>query len=92
MNIFTLMGIFFQYLLQPLPFVLTFLLPAGVFLLRRRYVWFTIPLTVLIEVAVNWINFRYYESRGLMMAATLIQAAVMAAVILLLKAAARRPK
>lgn len=75
-----------QYLLSPIVFLLTFILPAVFFFVSRRYVWFSIPITVLIEIIINWGNFCYYESRGLMIFVTVIQVAVMAILILILKA------
>ena len=75
-----------QYLLSPIVFLLTFILPVVFFFVNRRYVWFSILLTVLIEIMINWGNFCYYESRGLMIFVTFIQAAVMAIIISILKA------
>ena len=59
-----LIKIFVQYLLTPIPFLLTFVTPILFFLISRKYVWLSIPLTVLVELLVNWRNFTYYESRG----------------------------
>jgi len=87
-----LIRVFVQYLFQPIPFFLTFILPIIVFFINRRYVWFSILLTVLIELIINWGNFCYYESRGLMIAVTLIQIAVMAIIILILSAVASKRK
>ena len=77
-----------QYLLSPVVFLLTFILPVVFYFVRRRYVWWSIPLAILAELILNWDNFLYYESRGLMIVFTFVQIAVMAIVILLLKAAA----
>ena len=77
--------IFVQYLLTPIPFLLTFVTPILFFLISRKYVWLSIPLPVLVELLVNWRNFTYYESRGLMISVTLFQLVVMAIVIILLK-------
>lgn len=84
--------VFVQYLFQPIPFFLTFIFPIVVFFINRRYVWFSILLTVLIELIINWGNFCYYESRGLMIIVTLIQIAVMAIIILILSAVASKRK
>lgn len=78
-----LIKIFVQYLLTPIPFLLTFVTPILFFLISRKYVWLSIPLTVLVELLVNWGNFTYYESRGLMILVTLFQLVVMAVIILL---------
>lgn len=78
-----LIKIFVQYLLTPIPFLLTFVTPILFFLISRKYVWLSIPLTVLVELLVNWRTFTYYESRGLMILVTLFQLAIMAVIILL---------
>ena len=57
--------LFGQYLLQPIPFTLTFLLPLLFRLIARKYIWLTLPLTALAEVLLNWDSFCYYEARGL---------------------------
>ena len=75
-----------QYLLSPIVFPLTFILPVVSYFINRRYVWFSILLTVIVEVIINWGNFCYYESRGLMILVTFVQIAVMAILILILKA------
>ena len=75
-----------QYLLSPIVFPLTVIVPVVFFFVDRRCVWFSILLTVLVEIMINWGNFRYYESRSLMIFVTLIQVAVMAIIILILKA------
>ena len=84
--------IFVQYLLTPIPFLLTFITPILFFLISRKYVWLSIPLTVLVELLVNWRNFTYYESRGLMISVTLFQLVVMAIVIILLKTVLSKKK
>ena len=81
-----------QYLLTPIPFLLTFVTPILFFLISRKYVWLSIPLTVLVELLVNWRNFTYYESRGLMISVTLFQLAIMAIVIILLKTVLSKKK
>ena len=83
---------FVQYLLTPIPFLLTFVTPILFFLISRKYVWLSIPLTVLVELLVNWRNFTYYESRGLMISVTLFQLVVMAIVIILLKTVLSKKK
>ena len=47
---------------------------------------------MLVEVLVNWRNFTYYESRGLMILVTLFQLAIMAVVIILLRSAFTKKK
>ena len=81
----TIMQLIMQYLLLPASFLLTFILPVAVYVINRRYLWFSIPLTVIMELIINWGNFMYYESRGLMILFTLAQVAVMAVFILVLK-------
>ena len=87
-----LIKIFVQYLLTPIPFLLTFVTPILFFLISRKYVWLSIPLTVLVELLINWRNFTYYESRGLMISVTLFQLVVMAIVIILLRSAFTKKK
>ena len=87
-----LIKIFVQYLLTPIPFLLTFVTPILFFLISRKYVWLSIPLTMLVELLVNWRNFTYYESRGLMILVTLFQLAIMAVVIILLRSAFTKKK
>lgn len=84
--------IFVQYLFMPIPFLLTFVVPILFFLISRKYAWFSIPLTALVELLVNWRNFTYYESRGLMISVTLFQLVVMAIVIILLKTVLSKKK
>ena len=69
-----------------------FVTPILFFLISRKYVWLSIPLTVLVELLVNWRNFTYYESRGLMILVTLFQLAIMAVVIILLRSAFTKKK
>ena len=73
-----------QYLLLPIPLVLTILPPIVFFLINRKYVWLSLLLTAIAEVIINWTEFCYYESRGLMIIFTSVQIAVMAIVILIL--------
>lgn len=87
-----LIKIIVQYLLTPIPFLLTFVTPILFFLISCKYVWLSIPLTVLVELLVNWRNFTYYESRGLMISVTLFQLAIMAVVIILLRSAFTKKK
>ena len=75
-----------QYLLSPVVFLLTFILPVVFYFVNRRYVWCSILLAVLVELIINWGNFNYYESRGLMILVTLVQVSVMAIIILILRA------
>ena len=81
-----MLAVIIQYLLSPIVFPLTFILPVVSYFINRRYVWFSILLTVIVEVIINWGNFCYYESRGLMILLTFVQIAVMAILILILKA------
>lgn len=82
--------IIIQYLFSPVVFLLTFILPIVFFFVNRKYVWCSILLTVVIELIINWGNFMYYESRGLISMATAAQIAVMAVIILILKAVAKK--
>lgn len=80
-----MLTVFFRYFSSPLVFSLTFLLPVVWYFINRRSVWFSILLTVIVEVIINWDSFCYYESRGLMILVTLVQIALMNVTILLLK-------
>ena len=73
-----------QYLLLPIPLVLTILPPIVFFLINRKYVWLSLLLTAIAEVIINWTEFCYYESRGLLIIFTSVQIAVMAIIILIL--------
>lgn len=84
-QVITIMQFIMQYLLMPASFLLTFILPIAFYIIKRRYLWFSIPLTVIMELIINWDNFMYYESRGIVILFTLVQVAVMAVFILLLK-------
>ena len=84
-QVITITQFIMQYLLLPASFLLTFILPVAVYVINRRYIWASIPLTVILELFINWDNFMYYESRGIVILFTLAQAAVMAVFILLLK-------
>ena len=87
-----MLAVIVQYLLSPIVFTLTVILPVVFYFANRRYVWFSMLLTVLVELIINWGNFCYYESRGLMIFVTLVQIAVMAIIILILKAFAPKRK
>ena len=81
--------LFGQYLLQPIPFTLTFLLPLLFRLIARKYIWLSLPLATLAEVLLNWDSFCYYEARGLALLFTLTQLAAMAVFVWILQAAAK---
>jgi len=81
----TIIQLIIQYLLLPRNLLVTFILPTVFYFINRKYIWFSIPLTILIELIVNWGNFTYYESRGIMIFFTLVQIAVMAIFIQILK-------
>ena len=87
-----MLAVIVQYLLSPIVFTLTVILPVVFYFANRRYVWFSMLLTVLVELIINWGNFCYYESRGLMIFVTMVQIAVMAIIILILKAFAPKRK
>lgn len=81
-----MLAVIVQYLFLPIVFVLTVILPVVWYFVNRKYVWFSVPLAVLVELIINWDNLMYYESRGLMILFTAVQIAVMAGIILILKA------
>ncbi len=84
-QVITITQLIVQYLLLPGSFLLTFILPVAFYVIKRRYIWVSILLTVIIELIINWDNFLYYESRGIIILFTLAQVVVMAAFIRLLK-------
>lgn len=87
--------LFGQYLLQPIPFTLTFLLPLLFRLIARKYIWYiwlSLPLATLAEVLLNWDSFCYYEARGLALLFTLTQLAAMAVFVWILQAAAKNSR
>ena len=84
--------LFGQYLLQPIPFTLTFLLPLLFRLIARKYIWLSLPLATLAEVLLNWDSFCYYEARGLALLFTLTQLAAMAVFVWILQAAAKNSR
>lgn len=87
-----MLSIIIQYLTMPIPFLLTFVLPVVFFLIGRKYIWFSILLTTIVEIIINWENFCYYESRGLFILLTFVQIVLMAIIILILKAIGKRIK
>lgn len=81
----TIIRLIIEYLLLPGNFLLTFILPLAFYFINRRYIWFSVLLTIMVELIINWGNFTYYESRGLTILFTSAQIAVMAIFILILK-------
>jgi len=86
----TIIQLIIQYLLQPRNFLLTFFLPVAFCFINRRFIWLSVLITIAVELVVNWGNFTYYESQGLMIFFTLVQVAVMAIFILMLNFVGRR--
>ena len=84
--------LFGQYLLQPIPFTLTFLLPLLFRLIARKYIGLSLPLATLAEVLLNWDSFCYYGARGLALLFTLTQLAAMAVFVWILQAAAKNSR
>ena len=60
-------------------------LPVVFYLVNRRIAWLSVVLAVVMDLALYWPEFRYYESRGLFICAALVQIAVMAGILLALK-------
>ncbi len=79
-----MLKIIIQYLLQPtvLP---TFILPVVFYFINRKYVWFSLLLTAIIEVVIYWNELCYYEGRGLGILFISVQLALMVVIILMLK-------
>lgn len=73
--------------------VLAVLLPVAFYFIKRKYIWFSLILAVIVDVIVYWNDFSYYEARPIMIFFTFVQIAVMAIIILILKTvAAKREK
>lgn len=62
--------------------------PAALFFVTRRFAWLSLALAVVVDLVIYWPEFRYYESRGLFMGASLAQLVVMAILLLVLNLAA----
>lgn len=65
--------------------ILAITLPVVFYALRRKFIWWSIAVTVVPDLILYRPEFLYYESRGLFIVFTLMQLAVMAVVILVLK-------
>lgn len=87
-----MLAVIFQYLFSPVIFLLTFILPVVFYFINRRNIWFSILLTVIVELIINWENLCYYESRGLVIFLTFVQVVVMAIIILILKVVGAKRK
>ncbi len=70
--------------------VLAILLPIVFYLLKPKWSWLSILCAVVIEVLVYWLEFSYYESRGIMILFTIAQVIVMAIILLILKQIKRK--
>jgi hypothetical protein len=60
-------------------------LPAAVYLIKPRFVWFSIPLAVVLDLILYWPEYNYYEARGLFIFVTFLQIIVMAVEIMIIK-------
>lgn len=89
---YAMLAVIFQYLFSPVIFLLTFILPVVFYFINRRNIWFSILLTVIVELIINWENLCYYESRGLVIFLTFVQVVVMAIIILILKVVGAKRK
>lgn len=65
--------------------ILALVLPIVFFAVRRKFVWWSIAVAVVLDLILYRPEFLYYESRGLFIVFTLTQIAVMAVVILVVK-------
>lgn len=59
-------------------------LPTVIFFVKRRFSWLSMALAVVIDLAIYWPEFSYYESRGIFICATFVQLVIMAIIILAL--------
>lgn len=65
--------------------VLAVLLPIAFYFIKRKYIWLSLILAVIVDVILYWDEFSYYEGRPFIIFFTFVQIAVMAIVILILK-------
>ena len=65
--------------------VLALVLPIVFYTVKCRLIWPSIVLAVIVDLLMYWPEYRYYESRGLLILFTLAQIVVMAVIILILK-------
>ena len=75
-QVVTIIQLIIEYLLLPGTFLLTFILPVTFYFINRRYIWCSVLLTIIVELVINWANFTYYESRGLMILFTSAPASI----------------
>jgi len=65
--------------------ILALVLPVVFYAVKRRFIWLSIVLAVILDLMMYWQDYSYYEARGLFIYLTLAQIAVMAMIILILK-------
>lgn len=70
--------------------VLAVLLPVAFYFIKRKYIWFSLILAVIVDVIMYWDEFSYYEGRPFVIFFTFVQIAVMAIIILILKTVAAK--
>lgn len=67
-------------------FVITAIVfPAVFYIIKPRFVWLSIGLTIVVDLLVCWSEFSYYESRGFFIGAIFVQIIIMAIIISALK-------
>lgn len=70
--------------------VLAVLLPIAFYFIKRKYIWLSLILAVIVDVILYWDEFSYYEGRPFIIFFTFVQIAVMAIIILILKTVAAK--
>lgn len=70
--------------------VLAVLLPIAFYFIKRKYIWLSLILAVIVDVIMYWDEFSYYEGRSFVIFFTFVQIAVMAIIILILKTVAAK--
>lgn len=65
--------------------ILALVLPVVFHAVKRKFIWWSIAVAVVLDLILYLPEFLYYESRGLFIVFTLAQIAVMAVVISVLK-------
>lgn len=64
--------------------VLAIVLPIVFYMVKRKYIWFSILVAVVSELVIYRLDFAYYEARPFFILFTLIQIVVMSIIILIL--------
>lgn len=70
--------------------IIALLLPIMFYFINRKLIWASLPIALIVDLAVYWKDFAYYESRPFLIFFTLAQLLVMLIDILILKFIGRK--